>query len=200
MGNAVITKTVNIKANIPVRNVTPPIYGVRLNVKMTLSDILKCLCKRAIIEEVLPDGSTVRLTTKNFREDFVGQYNASIAKKKEEKKTPPNGSIDDIDLLSLIDKDDDDNDNGPQEPSNKITVKRFVDGTVIEDVGEDPIHVDPEDNGTNDFSIAKTDESSELSVDETTQEEQKNTVNTQNNNNINTKVVKKNSSKSKKKR
>ena len=75
-----IFKTVNIKADIPIKNITPPIYGIKTNIKMNLSDILKCLCRRAIIEEVLSDGSTVRLTQKNFREDFEGQLQERLKK------------------------------------------------------------------------------------------------------------------------
>ena len=77
------TKIVNIIANVPIKNVEPPIYGKKSNVTMTLNDILKCLFKRAIIEEVLVDGSTVRLDMKNFREDFNGPI---IAKREAELK------------------------------------------------------------------------------------------------------------------
>lgn len=77
------TKIVNIIANVPIKNVEPPIYGKKNNVTMTLNDILKCLFKRAIIEEVLVDGTTVRLDMKNFREDFNGPI---IAKQEAELK------------------------------------------------------------------------------------------------------------------
>lgn len=73
-------KTVNIRAMTPIKNVTPPIYGYKTNIKMELNDILKCLCKRAIIDEVLSDGSTVRLTMKNFREDFESKVEKKQSK------------------------------------------------------------------------------------------------------------------------
>lgn len=63
-------KIVNVNAPIPVKTTTPPIHGSLKNVKMTYSDILKCLCRRATIHQVLSDGSLVQLTTKNFRYDF----------------------------------------------------------------------------------------------------------------------------------
>ena len=135
-----LVKTVNIKANIPVRDVTPPVYGVREGIKMTASDILKCLCKRAIVDQVLSDGSTVRLTTKNFREDFEGQLQAKLAAEKEaimsgEKIT---GSLEGIDLLSEIDHDPDEgNHNEPEEAGNVVN----EDGSI----GIEPTHVDPED-------------------------------------------------------
>ena len=75
-------KVVNINATIPIVNVTPQLYGYRENVKMTISDILKCLMRRAIIHEVMPDGSTIRLDLKNFRDD----NRAKMAPKEEEKK------------------------------------------------------------------------------------------------------------------
>lgn len=63
-------KIVNVNAPIPVKTTTPPIHGSLKNVKMTYSDILKCLCRRATVHQVLSDGSLVQLTTKNFRYDF----------------------------------------------------------------------------------------------------------------------------------
>ena len=74
-------KTVNINATIPIVNVTPPLYGYREGIKMTISDILKCLMRRAIIHEVMPDGTTIRLDLKNFRND----NRAAMKPKKEEK-------------------------------------------------------------------------------------------------------------------
>lgn len=74
-------KTVNINATIPIVNVTPPLYGYREGIKMTISDILKCLMRRAIIHEVMPDGTTIRLDLKNFRDD-----NRAAMKPKEEEK------------------------------------------------------------------------------------------------------------------
>lgn len=66
---ASMTKRVNIRTYIPVRSLTPPIHGTYNNIIMSTGDILKCLCKRAIVDEILPDGSTVRLTMKNYYTD-----------------------------------------------------------------------------------------------------------------------------------
>lgn len=71
-----ITKRVNIKAPIAIRNITPPIYGTCNNIIMTSGDILKCLCKRAQVEEILPDGSTVKITMKNYYTDNGAGLNA----------------------------------------------------------------------------------------------------------------------------
>ena len=60
-----MTKRVNVQARVAIRNTTPPIYGYHENIVMTTSDILKCLCKRAIVDEILPDGSLLRLNMKN---------------------------------------------------------------------------------------------------------------------------------------
>ena len=66
---AAMTKRVNINAPVAIRNITPPIYGVCKNVIMSTGDILKCLCKRAIVDEILPNGSTVRLNMRNYYTD-----------------------------------------------------------------------------------------------------------------------------------
>ena len=64
-----MTKRVNVKAPVAIRNITPPIYGTCKDIVMTTGDILKCICKRAIVEEILPDGSTVRLNMSNYYTD-----------------------------------------------------------------------------------------------------------------------------------
>ena len=146
-----LVKTVNIKANIPVRDVTPPVYGVREGIKMTASDILKCLCKRAIVDQVLSDGSTVRLTTKNFREDFEGQLQAKLAAEKEAIMSGENitGSLEGIDLLSEIDHDPDEgNHNEPEEAGNVVN----EDGSI----GIEPTHVDPEDGVAGEPPVEET--------------------------------------------
>ena len=63
---APMTKRVNVVTRIAVRNVTPPISGSYKNIVMSTSDILKLLCKRASVEEVLPDGRTVKLNMRNY--------------------------------------------------------------------------------------------------------------------------------------
>ncbi len=66
---SMMTKLVNVNACVSVRNTNPPIYGVHTNIVMSTGDILKCLCRRAIVDEILPDGSTVRLTMRNYYTD-----------------------------------------------------------------------------------------------------------------------------------
>lgn len=85
-------KTVNINATIPIVNVTPPLYGYREGIKMTISDILKCLMRRAIIHEVMPDGTTIRLDLKNFRND----NRAAMKPKKEEKVAEEEPKIEEV--------------------------------------------------------------------------------------------------------
>ncbi len=63
------TKRVNIQANIPVRNITPPIHGSLHNVVMSTGDILKCISRHAKVEEILPDGTTVKLNFSNYYTD-----------------------------------------------------------------------------------------------------------------------------------
>ena len=164
-----LVKTVNIKANIPVRDVTPPVYGVREGIKMTASDILKCLCKHAIVDQVLSDGSTVRLTTKNFREDFEGQLQAKLVAEKEAIMSGENitGSLEGIDLLSEIDHDPDEgNHNEPEEAGNVVN----EDGSI----GIEPTHVDPEDGITGeppvDETVQEHSETADIAEEETATE------------------------------
>lgn len=148
-------KKVNIKANIPVRDVTPPVYGIKTGIMMTMSDILKCLCKHAVIDEVLSDGTIIRLNTKNFREDFEGQLQERKAAEKkaaeEAKKASITGSIDDVDLTSKIPDD------------------------VMEDEKEDPSEFDTidEDSSMEDESIEEQHETIQETTDVDTFTEEK---------------------------
>ena len=82
-----ITKRVNINAPVAIKTIEPPIYGYRDNVIMRSSDILKCLCKRAIVDEILPNGKTVRLNMTNYYTDNgAGLYATDGVKKASEKE------------------------------------------------------------------------------------------------------------------
>lgn len=89
-----MTKRVNVRATIAVRNTNPPIYGTYKNIIMTTGDILKCLTKRATVEEILPDGSTVKLNYKNYYLDNGAGLDAKaddrgiVSKKEAEVKKP----------------------------------------------------------------------------------------------------------------
>lgn len=69
-----MNKKVNIKTKSIIGTVNPPIYGNIKNKEMCIGDILKCLCMRAIVDEVMPDGTTVRLNMSNYYVDFVKQW------------------------------------------------------------------------------------------------------------------------------
>lgn len=158
------TKIVNIKATIPIRDTTPPIYGVKTNVKMTHSDILKCLCRRAIVEEVLPDGSTVRLNTKNFRDNLAASVKPveKPAVKKETEKAK------EVDLIDKITEDaDDDDQNEPEEAKNVNTTLKFVDGVVIHTTGVKAEIIDDEDE-THISNDEETEEDIESIINEAT--------------------------------
>lgn len=74
---AAMTKYVNVRTRIAVRNTNPPICGSYTGV-MTTGDILKCLCKRAKVEEVLPDGKTVLLNMSNYYTDNGAGLDARV--------------------------------------------------------------------------------------------------------------------------
>ena len=88
-----MTKRVNIRTTVAVKTITPPICGTYRNVIMSTGDILKCLCKRAHVEEILPNGKTVKLNLKNYYLDNGAGLNAyhvpevrELAKEDEPKK------------------------------------------------------------------------------------------------------------------
>ena len=84
-----MTKRVNVRATVAVRNTNPPIYGTYKNIIMTTGDILKCLTKRATVDEILPDGSTIRLNYKNYYTDNGAGLDAKGEMKIIKPKQPP---------------------------------------------------------------------------------------------------------------
>ena len=175
------TKIVNINARIPVKTVSPPIYGVKNGVEMSISDILKCLTRRAIIHQVLSDGSLIQLTTKNFRDDFEGELQKKLKLTKMhnrntiteptivtpepdvepinevqvEDRPEPTGNIDNMNLVDDIDDDDDDNSKEPEEAGNAVVTRSFIDGTEFEQIGVKPKFPEPADEEDESSEIAE---------------------------------------------
>ena len=80
-------KLVNVYAKTAIRSVTPVICGTHKNVVMNTRDILKCICMRAVVEEVFEDGSTIILTAKNY--DKNNMPNATLVLNDEEAMEEP---------------------------------------------------------------------------------------------------------------
>lgn len=69
-------KRVNVKIGrscYGVLSVTPPIYRTAMGIELTESDIQRCLWAKAVVEEVLPDGTIVPLNLSNFNKDNGGK-------------------------------------------------------------------------------------------------------------------------------
>lgn len=65
-------KRVNVKIGrhcYGVLSVTPPIYRTAMGIELTESDIQRCLWAKAVVEEILPDGTIVPLTLSNYDKD-----------------------------------------------------------------------------------------------------------------------------------
>lgn len=60
------TKVVNIYPTTPIIGVNPPIRSSVKKVTKTIEEIRTCLMARAIVEEVLNDGTVVRLNNSNY--------------------------------------------------------------------------------------------------------------------------------------
>lgn len=74
---AAMTKYVSVRTRVAVRNTNPPICGSYTGI-MTTGDILKCICKRAKVEEILPDGRTVLLNMSNYYTDNGAGLDARV--------------------------------------------------------------------------------------------------------------------------
>lgn len=61
-----LTKIVNIYPSMPIITINPPIRSTVKRVTKSIEEIRACLLARAIVEEILPDGKTIRLTIGNY--------------------------------------------------------------------------------------------------------------------------------------
>lgn len=77
-------KIVNIKTTRPIRTIRPAILQSVEGIKLTVGDIRRVIYSRALVDEVLSDGSTVRLTLDNY--DKVNEKIKAPVKKEEEPK------------------------------------------------------------------------------------------------------------------
>lgn len=107
-----MTKYVRIRTQVAVRNVNPPICGTYEGI-MTTGDILKCICKRAIVHEILPDGKTVRLNMSNYYIDNGAGLNAEVHHPVEKKvvENPSRFKVPDVPKTSVVETKTDDNAN-----------------------------------------------------------------------------------------
>lgn len=98
-----MTKYVRVKTQVAVRNVNPPICGTYEGI-MTTGDILKCICKRAIVHEILPDGKTVRLNMSNYYIDNGAGLNAEVHHPVEKKvvENPSRFKVPDVPKTSVV--------------------------------------------------------------------------------------------------
>ena len=100
-----MTKIVNINARFPVKSIVPPIYGTLKNVEMSTSNILKCLIRHAIIEEVLPDGTTIPIDYKNYYTDNSKGHEA-VKEKVVENIAPVETPINQEDTIEEVEDDE----------------------------------------------------------------------------------------------
>lgn len=64
-----MVKKVNVHAPIPIRTVSPTLYGDYKGLMMSPANIMKCLIHRAAVTEVLSDGTLVKLDRSNYNKD-----------------------------------------------------------------------------------------------------------------------------------
>lgn len=105
------TKRVNVTTVVAVRTTNPPICGTLKNIEMTTGDILKCLCKRAFVEEILPDGSTVRLNMKNYYTD-----NTPVVAAAAPVSVKPEPKVEKNDVEAVLEKGGDTDESVQEEP------------------------------------------------------------------------------------
>lgn len=75
-------KKVNIYPTRVIHNIGIPITGVTLNQELSVGDIEKCLIANAKVEEILSNGTTVRLSLLNYTKVMEEKRNEIIKEAK----------------------------------------------------------------------------------------------------------------------
>ena len=76
-------KVVNIYPTTPVLSTNPPIRTMAYKITKPIKDIRACIIAGAKVEEVLPNGSTIRLNLNNYDKDHIAIYNKIKSKESE---------------------------------------------------------------------------------------------------------------------
>ena len=95
-------KKVNIYPVYPILSIKNPIVHTTLNVELSVGDIERCICARAKVEEILPNGKIIVLNLKNYNkcnylEEHINKSVASLPENKEKENT--------INLVNSLDGD-----------------------------------------------------------------------------------------------
>lgn len=69
-----MNKVVNIYPSMAILGVNPPIRTTQVKVTKSTSEIRACIIARAIVDEILPNGKTIRLNLNNYNKDNVAIY------------------------------------------------------------------------------------------------------------------------------
>ena len=62
-------KRVNVRTTTEIRNIQTPIFNSRKNITMNTMDIRTCLMKGAYVDEILNNGTVLRLNLYNYNKD-----------------------------------------------------------------------------------------------------------------------------------
>lgn len=127
-------KKVNINSPSVLYIFTPPLSGVFNNVELSLGDIRACLMQGAKVEEVLPNGKTVRLYLDNYDKDHLEPVKVDVQIPVETKVETPKTVIitDKVEVDERIDTDS-------VKPKIDETESTDIDATETEDYVEEVI-------------------------------------------------------------
>lgn len=103
-------KVVNIYPTTPVLSTNPPIRTMAYKITKPIKDIRACIIAGAKVEEVLPNGSTIRLNLNNYDKDHIAIYNKIKSKESETTLKPIKTEVSKNSVNKVKDKNVVDND------------------------------------------------------------------------------------------
>lgn len=125
-------KRVNIETCIPLTIFQSPIVGKVMNLELTTDEIYSCICQKALVEEILSNGSTVALDFSNYATDNeIQEINTVSSEEVEDVKKEYFEEIHEEKVLENIEPEEEPSKEDPEEPIEKDIAK--------EDIEEKPV-------------------------------------------------------------
>lgn len=97
-------KIVNVKPVLPIMALRTPIMGEVLNCKLSDGDILQCIYSRAFVDEVLEDGTLVRLNLSNYNKDNSHLMKNKVIKEEVNVKTVTKAHMEEIIVEPVVEE------------------------------------------------------------------------------------------------
>lgn len=166
-------KVVNIYPTTPILSTNPPIRTMAYKITKPIKDIRACIIAGAKVEEILPNGTTIRLNLNNYDKDHVAIYHKLTDKESESETILKIKNTSTKSVKTVVSEVSIDTEKSKEIP-NKETESEVASELIKEEKTERPVQFGKRKKNKRkhqanvDKVVDSTDESSEVSTVETT--------------------------------